>query len=421
MKSIVFSFILFISLVFFWLIFFRDQSNLPLSRSINKDIDKIVEQKPKPEDTAKNILDAAREKYFRADGMIESEKNKTTSESQSYGMLIAVLSGDRELFDRVLNWTKNNLQIRPNDKLFSWLWQNGKVVDPNPATDADQDIAYALYLAHKKWGNEEYLNEAAEIVRDIWKVETKEIKGVRYVGAGNWAVNDTSGIIINPSYLAPYQYRIFAQIDSEHNWIQLVDSSYKTLELCTGLAGLAQDWCKINNQGNAVQNFKLSKSDSSVYSFDAMRVPYRIAMDYTLNSDPKALEYLKRNKVFVKDWKENGKIFAVYNQQGGYVGKNESLASYGAQLASMSLIDKEIAQEIFEKKIATIDFEKNISFYDMSWLWFGLHFYTDVMKKYYEPTYHTSRGGRGRGCNRRGRKFYLNFTQKGASGFEFSE
>lgn len=378
LKFFVFSIIL--ASIFLWLVFSRDQSDLSLPHSVNENINQIVEQRLKPEDIAKNVIDIIKETYLRADGMVESERGKTTSESQSYGMLIAVLSGDRELFDKTWNWTKNNLQTRPNDKLLSWLWENGKVADANPATDADQDIAYALYLAHKKWGNEEYLNEAKKIVRDIWKVETEEIKGVRYVGAGNWAVNDTSGIIINPSYLAPYQYRIFAQIDPEHNWIQLVDSSYKTLELCTGLAGLAQDWCKINNQGNIVRNFKLSKSDSSVYSFDAMRVPYRIAMDYALHSEPRALEYLEKNKVFIKDWKENGKIFAVYNQQGGHVGKNESLASYGIQLANMSLVDKEIAQEIFEKKIATIKSWENVSFYDMSWLWFGLHFYTDVMK-----------------------------------------
>lgn len=45
----------------------------------------------------------------------------------------------------------------------------------------------------------------------------------------------------------------------------------------------------------------------------------------------------------------------------------------------MSLRDKEIAQEIFEKKIATIVSFEKISFYDLSWIWFGLHFYSDTM------------------------------------------
>jgi len=371
-------------LAVFILIFGIGISFLFLKSPENKTIQSVVtpEKKVDYQKQAKEvILKNIKNKYFRADGMAESEKNKTTSESQSYAMLIFVLSDDRESFDKAWEWTKKNLQIRPKDKLFSWLWQNGKVVDSNPATDADQDIAYALYLAYKKWGDESYLNDAKEIVSDIWKMETKEIKGVRYIGGGNWAVRDTSGIIINPSYLASYQYRVFAKIDPEHNWMFVVDSSYKALELCTGSAGLAQDWCKINNQEEVIKNFKFGKKDSSVYSYDALRVPYRIAMDYALNNEPKALEYLKKNKVFVKDWKENGKIFAEYNQQGGYVGKNESLASYGAQLASMSLINKEIAQEIFEKKIATINSWENVSFYDMSWIWFGLQSYVGKLDR----------------------------------------
>lgn len=373
-----FSVILAVAISFLWLVFSRDRSDSPLSDLVHK---KIEAPKLEPKDVAGDIFGVIKRNYINQDGMIESEKDKTTSESQSYGLLMAVYSDDRAMFDRMWGWTKSHLQTRSGDKLFSWLWQNGKVVDLNPATDADQDIAYALYLAHKKWGDEAYLHAATEIVRDIWAVETEEIKGTRYIGAGNWAVNDADGIIINPSYLAPYQYRIFAQIDPEHDWTQSVDSSYKALELCTGTAGLAQDWCKISNQGNVVKNFKFGKNDSSAYSYDALRVPYRVAMDYALHSEPRALEYLKKNKVFIGDWENKGKIFAVYDQQGGYVGKNESLASYGAQLASMSLINKEIAQEIFEKKIATIKSWENVSFYDMSWIWFGLSFYSDVIKQ----------------------------------------
>lgn len=339
----------------------------------------ILQNKPRPKNMAEKNLEVLKKQHFRSDGMVESEKNKTTSESQSYGMLIAVLSGDKELFDRVWVWTKNNLQVRPEDKLFSWVWQGGKVVDSNPATDADQDIAYALHLAYKKWGDEIYLNEAREIVRDIWRVETKEINGTRYVAAGNWAAQDKNGIIINPSYLAPYQYRVFVTFDAEHNWLSLADSSYKALELCTGSAGLAMDWCKLDNKGNIVRNYKFSGNDSSMYSYDALRVPYRIARDYLLSKDPRALEYLKKNKVFLKNWKKEDKIFAAYNQEGVPVGANESLASYGAQLASMSLIDKMIAKEIFEKKIATINNWENVIFYDLSWLWFGLRFYADEL------------------------------------------
>ena len=341
----------------------------------NKNIQSVKDMNVNyPKQTKDIILKNIKTQYLHEDGMVESEKSKTTSESQSYGMLISVLSEDRESFDRIWDWTKSNLQIR-EDKLFSWKWEDGKVADKNPATDADQDIAYALYLAHEKWGNEAYLNDAKEIIGDIWNIETKEIGGVHYVAAGNWAVKVKNSVIINPSYLAPYQYRIFANLNPEHDWLSLVESSYHALELCTGRAGLVRNWCQIDKDNKVITEQSLTKNSGSNYSFDALRVPYRIAMDYSLNNEPKALEYLKKNELFTKDWKENGKIFAVYNQQGEYVGKNESLSSYGAQLARMSLIDKEIAKEIFEKKVMTIDSWENVGFYDMSWIWLGLNFY----------------------------------------------
>lgn len=377
-KSLIFIFIGVVFVAAFLRVAFSD-IRLPYSLRI---FSVLLQNKPGHKDIAEENLEILKKQYLRADGMVESEKNKTTSESQSYGMLIAVFSRDRELFDRVWDWTKNNLQIRPKDKLFSWVWQDGKITDSNPATDADQDIAYALYLAHKEWGDESYLTEAKKIVRDIWNVETKEINGTRYIAAGNWAVQDKSGVIINPSYLAPYQYRVFAIFDAEHNWLSLVDSSYKALDLCTGLAGLVMDWCKLDNKGNVVRNYKFSGNDSTIYSYDALRVPYRIATDYSLNKDPRALAYLKQqNTVFAQEWKNKGKIFAAYNQEGVSAGANESLASYGAQLASMSLTDEVIAKEIFEKKIATISFWENIGFYDMSWLWFGLRFYANELRK----------------------------------------
>ena len=341
----------------------------------------LLETSPNPQQVARKYFEVIKAKYFRDNGMIESEKNKTTSESQSYMMLMAVMSSDRQTFDRVWDWTKSNLQLRPKDKLFAWLWKDGKIADINPATDADQDIAYALYLAHKRWGNEAYLNQAREIVRDIWNIETKEIAGERYVAAGNWATKYTDGVVVNPSYLAPYQYRAFATFNTENDWLSLADSSYKALELCSSSMGLPMDWCKIDNQGNLVKNFKFGNGDSSKYSYDALRVPFRIAMDYALYAEPRALEYLKRNNVFAENWKEQGKIFAVYNQQGEPLVNYESFANYGTQLASMSLTNKELADEIFKKKIVAVDSLYNLGFYNLSWLWFGLRFSGDGLGK----------------------------------------
>ena len=316
MKRIVYDILLVILLLSIGIFFFIESKQETENSAVveKNDADSVNQERSISDDVIKVKTEVQTEVLLRFNEV--SDKNRVVSESLSYSMLIAVYSKNRDVFDENWNWAKKNLQVRPGDKLFSWLWQNGKVGDINPATDADQDIAYALYLAYKQWGDEAYLRSSLEIVRDIWRVETELIQGVRYVSAGNWAVNDTNGVIVNPSYLAPYQYRVFAEIDPEHDWMRLVDSSYKVLNLCTGATGLAQDWCKIDNQGNTVKNFRLSKADSSVYSYDALRVPYRISMDYLLNNEERAIEYLKRNTVFSADWKKNGKIFSVYNQRG---------------------------------------------------------------------------------------------------------
>ncbi|MDQ3014784.1 MAG: glycosyl hydrolase family 8, partial [bacterium] len=45
----------------------------------------------------------------------------TTSEGQSYAMLRAVWLGDKETYDNVWKWTKDNLR-REDNQLFSWLF-----------------------------------------------------------------------------------------------------------------------------------------------------------------------------------------------------------------------------------------------------------------------------------------------------------
>src|SRR3989344_1829471 len=84
------------------------------------------------------IVDQIKKNHIKSGQLIADDKT-TSSESQSYGMLVAVFADDQELFDEIWKWTEKNLQVR-EDKLFAWKWADGKIVDMNSATDADQDI-----------------------------------------------------------------------------------------------------------------------------------------------------------------------------------------------------------------------------------------------------------------------------------------
>src|SRR5581483_9656600 len=91
--------------------------------------------------------------------------------------------------------------------------------------------------------------------------------------------------LINPSYLSPYSYRLFAKIDPAHPWNELVDSSYSVLQksisepLGDTSGGLPPDWVAINKQTGAL-TASSNTALSSDFGYDALRVPFRMALDY---------------------------------------------------------------------------------------------------------------------------------------------
>lgn len=315
-----------------------------------------------------DIWSEVKEKYIRSSGQVVADDGTTSSESQSYALVISVLANDREVFDRVWMWTKDNLQ-REEDYLFSWKWEGGKIADRNSAADADTDIAFALYLAGIRWGEQIYRAESLKIMEDIWLKETVRAGNRRYIIGGAAGFRDDGILILNPSYLAPYAYRAFARIDGQHDWRSLVDGAYIILETCTSDVGLAFDWCRIDERGNLVK--------SDINSYDALRVNYRIALDYLLSGDERALEYLQKSApVYLHDWRASKKIYAVYDIDGELLKEIESFARYGAEIAHFDVLGRAVSEEIVDQKLRPLEISSVGNFYDLAWLWFGLHIHT---------------------------------------------
>src|SRR5258708_10031671 len=83
--------------------------------------------------------------YTLPDGRVVrlDQGHDTVSEGQAYGMLLAEMVGDDAQFRRIWQWTRDHLQLP--DGLFAFHTDAaGKVVSPEPATDADLLIAWAL-------------------------------------------------------------------------------------------------------------------------------------------------------------------------------------------------------------------------------------------------------------------------------------
>src|SRR5262245_59424915 len=101
-----------------------------------------------------------KELYVSRDGRIidaSVPEQITTSEGQSYGLLFALIANDRARFDELLRWTQNNLARGDLQRtLPAWQWGHAsdgrwRVLDANPASDADVWIAYSLMQAGRLW------------------------------------------------------------------------------------------------------------------------------------------------------------------------------------------------------------------------------------------------------------------------------
>lgn len=327
----------------------------------------------------------------------------TTSEGQSYSLLRAVWIDDKEVFDRVLNWTNNNLQKRPDDELFAWKWgQNpsGKwdvLVDEggmNTASDADQDIALALIFASQRWNDKYYLDQALIILNDIWQKEVYELNGNYYLVAGNWAKEEPQPTI-NPSYFSFAAYPIFAKVDPSHPWDKLKDTSYSVLfEATEGNLGfeksvnLPPDWVNLDpTTGRVIEVIHDDKATH--FSDDAIRVPYRVALDWQWHKDPRAKEYLEKLKFLDNEWQNRKKISKEYNHDGSISNDSECNSLYGMLLPAFAITAPKTADEIYVSKIAplynpdTEDFKEDIGYYAQNLVWFGMAAYSNRLINLY--------------------------------------
>jgi hypothetical protein len=224
--------------------------------------------------------------------------NSTVSEGIGYGMLIAVYLGDHTLFDNL--WKYEQLHLDSNG-LMNWSIDSsgnvtkgtdGTTVGGGSATDADEDMAYALVMADKQWGgmgslSKSYSSYALTEIQAIWNHEVYQSK---LAGPGdNWGPTDLFGDI-NISYFAPAYYRVFKQVDSDstHAWDAVNQTVYDTIFGPGGNGAGALDASNKNTANGLVPGWCTSTGGSSSagpfnYQYDACRTPFRIGLDWCLN------------------------------------------------------------------------------------------------------------------------------------------
>ncbi|HEY9805534.1 MAG TPA: glycosyl hydrolase family 8, partial [Candidatus Obscuribacterales bacterium] len=314
---------------------------------------------------------AYRQRFIQADGRVIDREagDRSTSEGQAYAMLRAVLIDDPATFAKTLEWAENNLQRQANGKRTDqlWVWKWGRkeqgpnespkwgAIDPNFASDADIDAITALILAARRWQKPEYLKLAQAKLQDLWRFSTVAAGGQRYLLPGPaTAFQQQTVIQLNPSYFAPYAFRLFAQVDPNHNWLSLVDSSYQVLENSATLsaAGLPSDWVALETTTGEFQPLPLTAPLKSQYSFDAYRVWWRVAWDAELFQSAPAQAYLQKHLGFLQtQWRSQQKIPAIFDLSGAPTVSYEATAQYAMLYPAWRRLDPAIAEQVWQRKL----------------------------------------------------------------------
>lgn len=359
---------------------------------------------------------AYRQRFIQQDGRIIDREatDRSTSEGQAYALLRAVFADSPESFDRVLQWSENNLKRQnaanqPLDQLWAWQWGRTAsgtwgTLDQNFATDADIDAATALILASRRWQKPDYLTIAKAKLKDIWDKATvtivppsatsRKIDPQRYLLPGPLKAFQRDGTIrFNPSYLAPYAFRLFAQVDPDRDWLSLVDSSYHLLEHSTqtSAVGLPSDWIAFNPKTGKYSPVNEPEPLISRYGFDATRVWWRVALDATWFQEPRAIAFLESHLKHLKTlWISHQNVPAQLDLKGRPLVEYEATSQYGMLYAAFRVTDPAIAQEIFERKLLPQYhdgfWDNDSAYYTQNLAWFGLMPHRIIVPYLSQPT-----------------------------------
>jgi endo-1,4-beta-D-glucanase Y len=242
----------------------------------------------------------------RLDSDPKLELGSTVSEGIAYGMMIAVYMNEQTMFEEF--WKYSQLYLTGNGLMHWYVSANGEsVLGEGAASDADEDIAWALIMADRQWGgagtlDKPYIELAKEQITRIWDHEVlkAEDTGGRLLRVGDsWGNNWET---VNISYFAPSYYRTFATVTGNDEWNDVVQTSYDTMnnslnaENGNELNGLVPAW----STSAGAPNGGVWGGDPAPthYQYDSCRTPFRVGLDYCFHGEPLAKEYTAKTSAF---------------------------------------------------------------------------------------------------------------------------
>ncbi len=216
--------------------------------------------------------------FIQDDGRVladESSQRYSTSEGQAYALFFSLVANDRALFDRLLQWTTDNMAGGDLGAMLpAWQWgkrEDGKwdVADRNSAADADLWFAYTLLEAGRLWHEPRYTAQGKLLLANI------RIQLIRnFPGEGEMLIPapagfelEMGGARLNPSYIPVQLLRVFIKSDPSGPWMHVLENNIKLLKAASE-KGFIPDWVAYMPG----KGYLADPKQGSVGSYDAIRV-----------------------------------------------------------------------------------------------------------------------------------------------------
>jgi endoglucanase len=201
-------------------------------------------------------------------------------------MLFALVANDRARFDKLLNWTQDNLAGGDlTRRLPAWNWGkssdgNWRRLDENSASDADMWMAYSLLEAARLWHEPRYQQLGTAMANRVAQQEVVLVPslGTTLLPGPQGFHPVEGGWILNPSYLEPSVLSYLATAFPDGPWRAMLNSTPAVLSR-GAVGGFAMDWLAAGSSlspapgpGQPIGGDTGSNSGQPAGSYDAIRV-----------------------------------------------------------------------------------------------------------------------------------------------------
>ncbi|HEY0024671.1 MAG TPA: glycosyl hydrolase family 8 [Longimicrobium sp.] len=221
--------------------------------------------------------------YTDNNGTTQALPYATISEGHAYGMLLAAYMGDKKTFHAMEAYrdAKKNA-----NGAMPWLISAEGVAGNSAATDADEDIAFALLLADLRWGG--YWTPLNQVLASI-KTHMVEPAGSTHAYLLKPADMPLSWWqAAFPGYMSPAWYKAFATYTGDGFWTQVSDKSYQYLASVDAVSAYGNGATGLLPDRTTPDGTLDADTAKHRFSWDAIRAPWRLAADAAWNCDTRA-------------------------------------------------------------------------------------------------------------------------------------